>query len=231
MRLANTKQTTGLYFLGVLMGLHWVTFFHSMQISSVAIGMLSLYSFPVITVLIEPWFAGKHIKLVDILAAIAVFIGLFIIVFPDLNGAQGNTTYGVLWGVLSALLFSIRNILQKYYFADVSSNSLMLHQVIAISFMLIFFIDIPEIQKLDRTAWGMLILLGILCTATAHTLLAYSLKNFAVKTVSMIGCIQPLLAACFAWIVLHEIPQTSVFIGGFIIIGVAFYESIKSNKD
>ena len=34
---------------GVLMGLHWVTFFYSIQISTVAVGMISLFTYPIKT--------------------------------------------------------------------------------------------------------------------------------------------------------------------------------------
>jgi len=36
--------------LGLFLGSHWVTFFHAMQVSSIAIGIIALYTYPVITV-------------------------------------------------------------------------------------------------------------------------------------------------------------------------------------
>lgn len=231
MRLSSLKQTTGVYILGILFGIHWTTFFYSMQVSSIAIGMLSLFSHPVISVLLEPWFRNERPKLKDIVAALIVFTGLLIIVWPELNTSYGAVTQGVFWGVVSAFTYSVRNILQKYYFADIRSNTLMLHQVIMVSLMLVFFIDITAITSLNSTHWFMLIVLGLLCSATAHTLLTYCMKIFAVKTVAMIGCIQPLLAASIAWLVIDEVPQQSVFIGGALIIGVALYESIHGHKN
>lgn len=43
--------------LGFFLCTHWVTYFHAMQISSIAVGMISLYTFPVITVFLEPFFS------------------------------------------------------------------------------------------------------------------------------------------------------------------------------
>ena len=231
MRLPGIKRGIGIYLLGILLGLHWATFFHSMQVSSVAVGILSLFSFPVITVLLEPWFANHRPQIADIFAAIIVFFGLFIMVSPELKTMQGEIIQGVFWGVLSALLYSIRNIIQKYYFADIGSNNLMFHQVIATSLMFLLFVDLQSTFAMSPESWLMLFLLGILCTAAAHTLLVYNMKVFPVKTVAMISCFQPLLASIFAWLVIGEIPQTSVFIGGSLIIAVALYESVKSNKN
>lgn len=39
---------------GILMALHWVTYFYALQMSSVAIGMLSIYTYPIITAFLEP---------------------------------------------------------------------------------------------------------------------------------------------------------------------------------
>ena len=38
------------------MGGHWITYFYALKFSNVAIGMLSLYTFPVMTALLEPFF-------------------------------------------------------------------------------------------------------------------------------------------------------------------------------
>ena len=42
--------------LGIIMAVHWVMYFASMQYSSVSVGMIALFTFPVITVLLEPFF-------------------------------------------------------------------------------------------------------------------------------------------------------------------------------
>ncbi len=61
LRVKNLKQQFGVAFLGgLLLGLHWITFFHAMQVSTVAIGMLSLFSFPIMTILLEPLFNKKN---------------------------------------------------------------------------------------------------------------------------------------------------------------------------
>jgi EamA domain-containing membrane protein RarD len=36
--------------LGILLATHWVSYFYAMQVSSVAVGVIALYTYPVITV-------------------------------------------------------------------------------------------------------------------------------------------------------------------------------------
>jgi drug/metabolite transporter (DMT)-like permease len=93
--------------------------------------------------------------------------------------------------------------------------------------MLLPFIDISKISLMSSTNWTVLLMLGVLSTATAHTLLTYSLKQLPAKSVALIGCSQPLIASILAWLVMQEIPQLSVAIGGGIILSVAIYESLQ----
>jgi drug/metabolite transporter (DMT)-like permease len=172
---------SGVYLLGVLLGIHWVTFFHAMQKSSVAIGMLSLFSFPIITIFLEPLFTRERIKAADMVAGLIVFAGLTIMVGTDLMTLQGSVTQGVLWGVFSALFLTLRNLFQKYHFHYVTSDSLMFHQVVAVGLMLAVFTDYEKIVTLGASDWLNLALLGIISIAGAHTLLVFSLNSFLQK--------------------------------------------------
>ena len=229
-RLVNSKQYLGVYFIGVILGLHWITFFHSMQISTVAIGMLSLFTYPVITVVLEPFFNKQRIYIADIIAGALMLLGVIVMVKNDLHQFDSAAVQGMIWGVISAFLFSARNLLQKYYYADVSADRLILHQVISVSFMLILFVDYSAVAGLETNDWIMLILLGGISTAAAHSLLSFSLKRLPAKSVAIIGCLQPLFAVVFAWLFLNEIPTQSIILGGLIIISVALFESLKKAR-
>lgn len=221
-------QQLGVMALGVLLGIHWVTFFHSMQVSTVAIGMLSLFSFPIMTILLEPFFIKDRLQLRDVVAGLIVFSGIMVMVSQDLSDLGSSVVQGVFWGAVSALLFSLRNLIQKYYFSNVPSDSLMFHQVVAVAIMLVPFADVSAIKTLTPMSWGALLVLGVFSTATAHTLLSYSLKHLAAKSVALISSSQPLIATILAWLVLLEVPQVSVAVGGLLILAVAMYESLNN---
>ncbi|MBE0577627.1 MAG: DMT family transporter [Desulfuromonadales bacterium] len=223
----GSRTYVGVYVLGLLLGLHWITFFHAMQVSSVAVGMLSLFTFPVITILLEPLFTQTKIKTGDVLAGLLVLAGLAIMVGVDVTDLHKPITLGVIFGMISALLFALRNLLQKYRFDGETSDSLIFHQVVAICLMLAPFVDFPRVQALETASWVNIVLLGILSTAAAHTLLAFSLKQLPAKSVALIQCLQPWIATVLAWYVVGEIPGVSVWIGGTIILSVSTYESVQ----
>lgn len=227
LRLDGIRTSAGVYAIGLLLGLHWASFFHAIQLSSVAVGMLALFSFPMITILIEPLFSGQKMRVEDIVAGLIMIAGLVVMVEPDVDGLQGSIVQGVLWGVFSAILFVLRNMFQKYHLNHVSSDSLMFHQVVAIALMLAVFVDVPQVSAMDAWGWFKLVLLGIFSTAGAHTLLVFSMMHLPVKSVALISCVQPLIAALLAWYVLEEIPDLSVVIGGGMVLSVAVYETMQ----
>jgi len=106
----------------------------------------------------------------------------------------------------------------------------MLHQVIAIALLLAPFVDVPRIQSLDRAGIVMILLLGLLSTAAGHTLLTFSLKQLPAKSVALIQCLQPMIAALLAWWVIGEELKLRVMIGGAIVLSVAAYESFQKKR-
>ncbi|MCP4076662.1 MAG: hypothetical protein GY744_10815 [Gammaproteobacteria bacterium] len=51
-----------------------------MQVSSIAIGIISLYTYPVITVFPEPLFHGEKPHVKDIICAIVISFGIYLLV-------------------------------------------------------------------------------------------------------------------------------------------------------
>jgi drug/metabolite transporter (DMT)-like permease len=226
LRLSSRRCYLGVYALGVLLGIHWVTFFHAMQVSTVAVGMLAMFSFPIITIILEPLFTKQGWKISDLIAVLVTLAGLSVMLLQGQTDPGVSISSGVLWGVLSALLFALRNLFQKYSFPQYRSDSLMFHQVVAVGLVLLPFIDYPRVLNMEGAGFLKIVLLGIFSTAGAHTLLVYSLKQIPAKSVALISCLQPVIAAILAWLVVHETPGPMIILGGLTVLSVAVYESV-----
>ncbi|MDH5786607.1 MAG: DMT family transporter [Chromatiales bacterium] len=213
--------------LSALLASHWVTYFHAMQVSSVAVGVIALYTFPVITVFLEPIFHGERPHIRDIVSALAVLFGIYLLV-PSFT-LEDTVTQGVLWGVLSALLFALRNIIQGRHFSGYPARHALLYQAGFTILLLLPFGGsvIPEVTALQ---WGQLLLLGIFFTALPHTLFAHSLLHFKAKTTSLIACLQVVYATLFAALLLGELPSWSTVVGGLIVVAAAMYESYNAGR-
>jgi len=213
--------------LGMFLGTHWVTYFHAMQTSSIAIGIISLYTYPVITVFLEPFFHGEKPHLKDIISAFMVLFGIYLLV-PEFS-INNETAQGVFWGVLSAFLFAMRNIIHGRYFTGYPARHALLYQTIAVVIMLLPF-SANVIPDVTDQQWILLIILGIFFTALPHTLFAHSLLHLKAKTAGLVGCMQVVYGTLFAALFLSEMPEWTTVIGGAIVVGTAAFETVSSGK-
>ncbi len=56
LRVVDLKTHVPFIISSLFMAAHWVTYFYALKLSNVALGMLSLFTYPVITALLEPLF-------------------------------------------------------------------------------------------------------------------------------------------------------------------------------
>ena len=227
LRLANLKDYGLVFLLGVLLALHWVTYFHAMQVSSIAVGVIALYTFPIITVFLEPLFHGEQPHIKDVISALIVLFGIYLFV-PEFS-LNNEATQGILWGVLSALFFSLRNVIQGHYFKGYTARHSLFYQTL-VTFIVLLPFSFDVIPEVTHIQWGQLLVLGFFFTALPHTLFAFSLLNLKAKTVSLIACVQVVYATIFAALLLNEWPQISTVIGGLIVVSAAMYESYTTGK-
>ncbi|WP_026376934.1 DMT family transporter [Aestuariibacter salexigens] len=227
LRLQSTKDYGVALLLGVIMAVHWITYFAGMQYAGVSVGMIALFTFPVITVFLEPFFEKITLHWQDIASAITVLIGIYLIV-PS-TSLQNDVTLGVLIGVGSAFLYSVRNLLHRKLFSHHGGAKAMAYQTLVISVCLVLFIS-DDLKGASTSTLWMLCLLGTLFTALPHALIATSLKYLRVKTFSLVACMQPFYGVIFAVILLNESPTWQTLVGGVLVVSAAVYETINAHR-
>ena len=225
--LKSKKHIVPFVISGLFMAAHWITYFYALKLSNVAIGMLSLYTFPVMTALLEPLFLKVKFSPIHIFLGLLVLLGIYILA-PEFT--LGNTqVQGILFGLLSALCYSIRILILKQYVTQYNGTMLMFYQTLIITICLVpvlFFMDLSGLQS----QFPYLILIALITTAIGHTMMVHSFKHFSVSTASIISSVQPVFGIILAFIFLNEIPNMNTFIGGSLILATVIIESIRSKK-
>ncbi len=226
-KLHRKKDYFFLAFLGIILAFHWIAFFQAIQLSTVAIGLITFSTFPVFTTFLEPLFFKEKIKPFNIILAIITFGGVAIII-PDFEFSH-HFTQGALWGIASGFSFSILAILNRKYVQNYSSFVIAFYQdfwamIVLLPFL--FFLQ-PVFQIRDIL---LLLLLGIVFTAIAHSLFIKALSSLKAQTASIIASLEPVYGIVFAIILINEIPSLRTLAGGLIILGAAFYATIYSKK-
>lgn len=208
--------------LGCVVGIHWVTYFTGMQMAGVTVGMIAFFTYPVITVFIEPFFNKTVPKIKDMITAFVVIIGIVLLI-PEISFGN-QITLGIVTGIISAVFFALRNILHKNYFSHYSGPHTMLYQTLVACLMLCLFVEVPPMQ-VTAGDWLLLLLVGVVFTATPHALFASSLRSLSATTAGLISCLQPLYGSILAIILLHERPDILTIIGGLLVVSAAIFET------
>ena len=224
----DSKKIVRIFMISsILLGAHWITYFYALKMTNVAIGMLTLFTFPVLTALLEPLFFKTKLDLIHVLLGLLVLIGIYFLV-PDFD-FEGEQFYGVCLGLISALFYAFRNLLLKPYAKKYDGTKVMFYQVAILSLVLLpilLFMDTSGIQ----TQYPYVILLALVTTAIGHSLFVKSLKYFKVSTASIIGSAQPVFGIIIAYIFLNETPSWSTFIGGSLILLTVVIESLRTGN-
>jgi len=221
------KDRKTIFFSGVLMGSHWITYFIALKMSSVAIGMLSVFTYPIITTLLEPIMLNSKFKKSNLLLGLMVLMGIYFLT-PEIS-LENDQFKAIGFGVFSALCYSIRNIYMKSKSTEYEGSILMVYQLIIVSLLLSPALFVYETTGLESSLPAILIL-AILTTAVGHTLFIYSFRNFTISTASIISSVQPVYGIIIGMIVLAEYPALSTVFGGMLILGTVIIESIRNFK-
>jgi drug/metabolite transporter (DMT)-like permease len=213
--------------LGFILAIHWAVFFQSIQISTVAIGLLSYSSFPVFTAFLEPLFFRERIQVSMIFFALLCVVGIFLIIPRfDLNDSIYR---GVLWGLFAGFTFSVLTILNRKLTQLYSSLVITFYQDFWATLFLLpfYFLLKPHLDKRDIL---LLLILGIFCTAIAHSLFIKGMRRIKAQTAAIISSLEPVYGIIMALVFLKEIPGLRTILGGIIILGAAYAVTWRGSR-
>ena len=211
----------------LFLGAHWITYFYSLKLSNVAIGMLSLFTFPVITALLEPFFVKIKLDPIHIVLGILVLFGIYILA-PEFN-LESSYLRGIFLGLISAIFYSLRILILKQHVVNYNGTMLMLYQILILSIVLLPAVIIMDTSGI-KTQYPYVLILALVTTAIGHTLFIKSLRYFKVSTATIISSVQPIFGIIIAFFFLNEVPTWKTFFGGLIIVSTVVIESLRSSR-
>ncbi|MEI7671339.1 MAG: EamA family transporter [Deltaproteobacteria bacterium] len=212
---------------GAVLVVHWFTFFQSIQVSSVAIGLLSFSTFPLFVTFMEPYFFGEKLKCFDVVIAVIVVIGLSLVI-PAFN-LSNHVTQGVFWGILSGLAFAVLSLLNRMHVSR--------HQPLAVAFYQHAFATLFNLPAVILSGASpsvqdilLLLVLGVICTALAQLLFIGSLREIKAQLASVTAGLEPVYGIVFAFLLLNEVPTLRTLIGGLTILSAVFTVMVRQMR-
>ena len=214
--------------VGLFLAAHWILFFASARVASVSISLAGLATSSLWTAILEPIFTSKKIKPHEILLAIIIMIGLYVIFQFEFNHAVG-----IIMAVGSALMASIFTIINSrltkiYPAATISCYEMAGACLGTVAFFPVytsFFVENHTLDfSLNSMDWIYLLMLTLVCTVYAYTGAVRLMQKISAFAMNLTVNLEPVYGIILAWIIFGQKEQMSVgfYYGALIILGAVF---------
>jgi len=221
--------------IGVLMALHWMTFFESIKYSNASITVTCMASVAFFTSIIEPIFYKRKISKLEIILGLVVIIGISLIF--GFSGEQYGL--GIFLALISAFLISIVSVLNKEAVATHDVYAITAVQfagaLLFLSFVLpVYFQIFPDLPYLPKGwDWLWLLALSLLCTTLAYTLNMKSLKHLSAYITMLTMNLEPVYGILLAWIIFREDKELNIgfYVGALVILSAVFVHPVFERKE
>ena len=215
-----------------LLSIHWVLFFQSIKVSTVAIGLVTTYTYPVLMVFLESFFFNVRLRAIDFASAVAVMIGVYCLA-PDFDLSDANfqgAIYGVASGAMLPFIILLRKkrIIDRYNSWDISAYEMGIAGLLLLPFMLYdeTLFELPGTRDLV-----LVVVLGVVLTGFARILFVNSQRHLSGKVVGITLALETVYGVIIAVIFLAAIPSSREIIGGLIILSAAVFESLRAPRN
>ncbi len=216
--------------IGVLVALHWLTFYGSIKLANASVAATCIALATVFTALLEPWLAGSRFARSELLLGIAVLPGVALVV----GGVPGDMRLGIAVGALSALFVAVFGSLNKRLVEhgdaltvtaiELGAGTLALTLLAPLMPWLFpqFAGALFEIPSSRDIAWLLALALG--CTLLPFALSLVALRHMSAFSAQLAVNLEPVYAIVLAILLLGEQRElTPLFYAGVaIILGAVF---------
>jgi drug/metabolite transporter (DMT)-like permease len=205
---------------GIILAMHWITFFLSVQLSGIAIATLTFAAFPLFTLIIEALKKRRHLKAKELFSGVIIIAAVALLVRIDANSTA--LLKGTICGIASAVLFAFFGLMSKKLTAEFPTLTVSFFQNLTVFVVLLPFLPFSTPIPSEIVEWTFLVLLGVVTTALMHQLYFYALKRLSASTCSGFVALEPVYAIFFAAIFFSEPVTITVVVSGLLILLASF---------
>ncbi len=227
-----------LFFAGIVIALHWITFFAAIKVSNVSITLAMLSTGAFFTSILEPIFYKRKVIWYEVLFGLLVILGLYIIF-----QVEGDYFLGILYALCSAFLSSVFSVIngkvaQQYNPSMISFYEL-LSGVGVITLYLLFLTMFGSqtegftvsFFQLSLSDWTYMLILASVCTAYAFIGSVQVMKYLSPYTVMLTINLEPVYGIMLAVVIFGESEKMSpqFYYGALIILSTVILNGILKN--
>lgn len=217
--------------IGILVALHWLTFYGSIKLANASVAVSCIALAPVFLALIEPAIAGRRMDPRELVLGVAVVPGVALVV----GGVPSGMHWGILVGVASALLVALFGAFNKRLVEQADSLTVTCVELGAgMVFLGLLGLPLAFMGMIDSSAGALLpgardaallLVLAMACTLLPFALSLKALRNLSAFQAQLAVNLEPVYAIALAIVLLDEHRElgASFYLGVAIILLVVFF--------
>ncbi|HEV2623315.1 MAG TPA: DMT family transporter [Frateuria sp.] len=211
--------------IGVLVSLHWLTFYAAIKLSNASVGATCIALGPVFLAFVEPWIARRRFDPRELLLGVAVVPGVALVV----GGVPGTMRLGLVVGTASALLVALFSACNKRLVEHGDPLTVTCLELGTGTLFLSLLVPwLPHAGSAfalpgphDAT---LLVLLSFGCTLLPFALALVALRHLSAFGTQMVTNLEPVYAIVLAALLLGEQRELGwTFYGGVAVILAAVF--------
>ena len=223
---SNAWKTLG---VGVLVALHWLTFYISIKESTASLAIICLATTTIHVSWLEPLVMKRKFLWSELVLGVIIIGGILLI-----TGNTGEQNMiGIAFGLLSAILAASFSVFNARLIQDVTASKITLYEMFSASIVMsLFLIFNPSFTLnnllISSNDFYLLLFLGIICTSVAFLITVEITKFLGAFTVTLSINMEPIYTLGLAAWFLGEHQELSIwfYVGASIIVGAVFGNAI-----
>lgn len=227
------KYAIAVMLVGVLVALHWVTFYASIQLSTASLGILCLSTTTIHVAWLEPLIMRRKPQLLEFVFGAVVVYGIYFV--SDDFTMDEYVALGL--GLLSALLAATFSVFNAKFILTISATKITLYEMFSASvFLTIVLLVTGDFNcaritpSISDVLW--LLFLGVICTSFAFLANIEVVKRLGAFTVSLSINLEPVYTIILAIFILNENELLGVdfYIGSTLIVFVVLLNAVLKSS-
>jgi drug/metabolite transporter (DMT)-like permease len=216
----STRVLLQLLFGGVIIALHWFTFFRAIKVSNVSVTLACLSTGAFFTSFLEPVLFGRKVVWYEVFFGLIVIIGLSIIF-----RVESQYLEGILLALASAFLSALFSVYNSRFAKQYNPTLISFYELLGgvIFFSLILLLTgtfSSSFFKISPSDWIYIAILSSVCTAYAFIVSVKVMKFLSPYTVMLTINLEPIYGIVLAVLVFHEKEKMNpqFYFGALIIL-------------
>lgn len=232
-RVSSWKSILKLISVGIIVALHWITFYKSIQLSTASLGILCLSTTTLHVTWLEPLVMKRPFQWIEFFFGLVVIFGIYFVS----SDFKPNEYEALGYGLVSALCAAFFSVFNGKIAQEIPTPTITLFEMLTgfvfISIVLAFQGRFSiELFVMSQSDFLWLLFLGILCTSFAFLVTIEIVKMLGAFTVSLSINLEPIYTILLAIFILneHTLLNPKFYMGAALIIIVVALNAWTKNR-